>query len=95
MANFEKYGFHEHAAQFHDCRSHQLGRVPGAPFCGVNAQVQDFGFVSDGTSYQEALDAILTFARQVGLAVVGSIESPIHGAAGNIEYLALLRKGTA
>jgi len=53
------------------------------------------GVVRDVALRKEALDAILSFAHEVGLEVVGSIESPIHGAAGNIEYLALLRKGTA
>ena len=53
------------------------------------------GVVRDATLRAGALDAILTFAREIGLQVVGSIESPIHGAAGNIEYLALLRKTAA
>jgi len=50
------------------------------------------GVVRDAALRKEALDGILTFARAAGLEVVGSIESPIHGAAGNLEYLALLRK---
>jgi 23S rRNA (cytidine1920-2'-O)/16S rRNA (cytidine1409-2'-O)-methyltransferase len=53
------------------------------------------GVVRDAALRQEALDAIVAFARAAGLEVVGSIESPIHGAAGNIEYLTLLRKGSA
>ena len=53
------------------------------------------GVVRDAALRKEALDAILAFARGTGLEVVRSIESPIHGAAGNIEYLALLRKGAA
>jgi 23S rRNA (cytidine1920-2'-O)/16S rRNA (cytidine1409-2'-O)-methyltransferase len=53
------------------------------------------GVVRDATLRASALDAILSFAREIGLEVIGSIESPIHGAAGNIEYLALLRKGPA
>lgn len=53
------------------------------------------GIVRDAALRKEALDAILAFARETGLEVVGSIESPIHGAAGNIEYLTLLRKGAA
>jgi 23S rRNA (cytidine1920-2'-O)/16S rRNA (cytidine1409-2'-O)-methyltransferase len=53
------------------------------------------GVVRDESLRKEALDAILAFARAAGLEVVGSIESPIRGAAGNIEYLALLRKGAA
>src|ERR1700736_3757448 len=50
------------------------------------------GVVRDESLRKEALDAILAFAREAGLEVAGSIESPIHGAAGNIEYLTLLRK---
>jgi 23S rRNA (cytidine1920-2'-O)/16S rRNA (cytidine1409-2'-O)-methyltransferase len=50
------------------------------------------GIVRDAALRHEALDGILAFARDAGLEVVGSIESPIHGAAGNIEYLALMRK---
>jgi len=53
------------------------------------------GVVRDDALRKEALDAILAFARDAGLEVIGSIESPIHGAAGNVEYLALLRKGSA
>jgi 23S rRNA (cytidine1920-2'-O)/16S rRNA (cytidine1409-2'-O)-methyltransferase len=53
------------------------------------------GVVRDAALRQDALDAIVAFARDAGLEVVGSIESPIHGAAGNLEYLTLLRKGAA
>jgi 23S rRNA (cytidine1920-2'-O)/16S rRNA (cytidine1409-2'-O)-methyltransferase len=53
------------------------------------------GVVRDAALRQEALDGILAFARELGLEVVGSMESPIQGAAGNIEYLALMRKGPA
>lgn len=35
-----------------------------------------------------ALEGILAFAREIGLDVAGSIESPIAGAAGNREFLA-------
>ena len=51
------------------------------------------GVVRDDALRKEAVDGILAFAREAGLEVVGAIESPIHGAAGNLEYLALLRKG--
>ncbi len=50
------------------------------------------GIVRDAALRTEAVDGILAFAREAGLEVVGSIESPIQGAAGNLEYLALLRK---
>jgi 23S rRNA (cytidine1920-2'-O)/16S rRNA (cytidine1409-2'-O)-methyltransferase len=53
------------------------------------------GVVRDAALRQEALDGILAFASELGLEVAGSIESPIHGAAGNIEFLALMRKGPA
>jgi len=53
------------------------------------------GVVRDATARQEALDGILAFAREIGLEVVGFIESPITGASGNIEYLALFRKTPA
>src|ERR1700683_1619987 len=53
------------------------------------------GVVRAAALRQEGLDGILAFARELGLEVVGSMESPIQGAAGNIEYLALMRKGPA
>ncbi len=52
------------------------------------------GVVRDGELRIEALEGVLAFAREAGLEVAGSVESPIHGAAGNIEYLALMRKGS-
>jgi len=52
------------------------------------------GVVRDDALRKATVDGVLAFAREAGLAVFGSIESPIHGAAGNIEYLALLRKGS-
>lgn len=52
------------------------------------------GVVRDEALRKEAIAGILAFASESGLEVVGSIESPIHGAAGNIEYLALMRKGS-
>ena len=53
------------------------------------------GIVRDAALRKEAVDSIVEFARSAGLEVAGSIESPIHGAAGNIEYLTLLKKVTA
>lgn len=53
------------------------------------------GVVRDAVLRKEAVDGVIAFAREAGLEVPGSIESPIHGAAGNIEYLTLLRKGAA
>ena len=53
------------------------------------------GIVRDATLRREAVEGILDFAREAGLEVIGAIESPITGAEGNIEYLALMRRGPA
>ena len=53
------------------------------------------GIVRDAMLRREAVDGILAFAREAGLEVIGAIESPITGAEGNIEYLALMRRGPA
>lgn len=53
------------------------------------------GIVRDAALRKDALDSIIAFARATGLEVAGSIESPITGATGNIEYLALMRKRSA
>jgi 23S rRNA (cytidine1920-2'-O)/16S rRNA (cytidine1409-2'-O)-methyltransferase len=47
------------------------------------------GIVGDPVQRQTAVDRVLAAARELGLEVVGAIESPIQGAAGNHEYLAL------
>jgi 23S rRNA (cytidine1920-2'-O)/16S rRNA (cytidine1409-2'-O)-methyltransferase len=52
------------------------------------------GIVRDAALRMQAVEGVLTFAREAGLVVAGPVESPIHGAAGNIEYLALMRKGS-
>lgn len=49
------------------------------------------GIVRDAELRREALDQILNSADELGLEVVGAIESPIKGAAGNQEFLALFR----
>jgi len=49
------------------------------------------GIVRDENLRYETVDAILQFARELGLEVAGVIESPIEGADGNREYLALMR----
>jgi 23S rRNA (cytidine1920-2'-O)/16S rRNA (cytidine1409-2'-O)-methyltransferase len=49
------------------------------------------GIVRDDNLRRETVDAILEFARKIGLEVAGVIESPIEGAEGNREFLALLR----
>ncbi|MBI5480789.1 MAG: TlyA family RNA methyltransferase [Deltaproteobacteria bacterium] len=53
------------------------------------------GVVRDAVKRQEAVDAVLAFARARGWQVGGVVESPIPGPAGNIEFLALLRTPTA
>lgn len=53
------------------------------------------GVVGDPLLCQRAVERILDNARQLGLEVVGAIESPIQGAAGNQEYLAFLRHNPA
>jgi 23S rRNA (cytidine1920-2'-O)/16S rRNA (cytidine1409-2'-O)-methyltransferase len=49
------------------------------------------GIVGDPVQRQKAVERILDVALKLGLEIVGAIESPIQGAAGNHEYLALLR----
>ena len=49
------------------------------------------GIVRDEKMRREAVAGIVEFAESVGLDVVGTIESPIEGAAGNREYLALMK----
>jgi 23S rRNA (cytidine1920-2'-O)/16S rRNA (cytidine1409-2'-O)-methyltransferase len=45
------------------------------------------GIVRDETKRAAAVDAVVTFAREIGFDVRGVIESPIKGAEGNVEYL--------
>ncbi len=52
------------------------------------------GVVRDEALRHEALEGILEFARGLGLETVGSIESPIRGPAGNVEFLVLLHRGS-
>ncbi len=49
------------------------------------------GIVRDQNLRRETMETILDFARGLGLEVAGAIESPIEGAEGNREYLALMR----
>ena len=49
------------------------------------------GIVRDEKLRREAVAGIVEFAQSVGLDVAGTIESPIEGAAGNREYLALMK----
>jgi 23S rRNA (cytidine1920-2'-O)/16S rRNA (cytidine1409-2'-O)-methyltransferase len=45
------------------------------------------GIVRDDTKRAAAVEAVVTFAREIGFDVRGVIESPIKGAEGNVEYL--------
>jgi 23S rRNA (cytidine1920-2'-O)/16S rRNA (cytidine1409-2'-O)-methyltransferase len=46
------------------------------------------GIVRDEALRREALDGVLKFASEIGLEIIGAIESPIKGASGNQEFLA-------
>jgi len=46
------------------------------------------GIVRDEALRREALDGVLKFASEIGLNIIGVIESPIKGASGNQEFLA-------
>jgi len=49
------------------------------------------GIVRDDALRLGAVEDIVKFAESIGLKVAGTIESPIAGAAGNREYLALMK----
>jgi 23S rRNA (cytidine1920-2'-O)/16S rRNA (cytidine1409-2'-O)-methyltransferase len=49
------------------------------------------GVVKDEKQRREAVAGIVEFAQKIGLEVVGTVESPIEGAAGNREYLAFMK----
>jgi len=51
------------------------------------ADVGKGGIVRDETKRATAVDAVVTFAREIGFDVRGVIESPVKGAEGNVEYL--------
>jgi len=53
------------------------------------------GIVRDEAMRRAVLEELLQFARGIGLMVVGAIESPIAGAKGNREFLAMMRLGPA
>jgi 23S rRNA (cytidine1920-2'-O)/16S rRNA (cytidine1409-2'-O)-methyltransferase len=48
------------------------------------------GIVRDDAIRAAAVDGVVAFAKELGLAVEGLIESPIKGAEGNVEYLVSL-----
>jgi 23S rRNA (cytidine1920-2'-O)/16S rRNA (cytidine1409-2'-O)-methyltransferase len=49
------------------------------------------GIVRDAGLRRTALEGVLSFAREAGIEIVGSIDSPIEGARGNREFLAAMR----
>jgi 23S rRNA (cytidine1920-2'-O)/16S rRNA (cytidine1409-2'-O)-methyltransferase len=49
------------------------------------------GIVRDPLQRQRTVNQVLAIARKLSLAVAGAIESPLRGASGNHEFLALLR----
>ena len=53
------------------------------------------GIVRDTQQHERVVLEVNSFARQLGLKVEGVIESPIHGADGNVEFLALYSMRTA
>jgi 23S rRNA (cytidine1920-2'-O)/16S rRNA (cytidine1409-2'-O)-methyltransferase len=55
------------------------------------ANVGKGGIVRDPLRWRQAVEGVLDAARALGLDAVGTIESPIQGASGNHEFLALLR----
>jgi 23S rRNA (cytidine1920-2'-O)/16S rRNA (cytidine1409-2'-O)-methyltransferase len=50
------------------------------------------GIVRDPEKHSRVIDEVNSSARELGLNVKGVIESPIHGADGNVEFLALYQK---
>lgn len=51
------------------------------------------GLVRDPHVHVEVLEKLVSFSRELGLAVRGLTHSPLKGAAGNIEYFLLLGRG--
>lgn len=47
------------------------------------------GIVKDPAQHERVIAEVNSAAERLGLRVVGVIESPIHGADGNVEFLAL------
>jgi len=53
------------------------------------------GIVKDPAQHQRVVAEVNTAAERLGLRVVDVIESPIHGADGNVEFLALYETATS
>lgn len=50
------------------------------------------GVVRDDAVRQQAIDEIIAEATDLGLEFVGGIDCPVHGPAGNVEFLAYFRR---
>jgi 23S rRNA (cytidine1920-2'-O)/16S rRNA (cytidine1409-2'-O)-methyltransferase len=50
------------------------------------------GVVRDLAARQEAIDAVVAFVREAGLTVLGTLDSPVPGPAGNVEALLVARR---
>ncbi|MHB8907993.1 MAG: TlyA family RNA methyltransferase [Syntrophales bacterium] len=55
-------------------------------------EVGDHGVVREEALHRRVLAEIEAFSREIGLAVIGSCESPLTGPAGNREFFICLRK---
>jgi len=58
------------------------------------AQVRRGGVVRDPAVHREVLGTVLGAAREAGLVCRGLVPSPLLGPAGNVEFLALLARGS-
>lgn len=56
-------------------------------------QVGKGGVVRDEEARREAIDEVIGDAAQLGLTYVDGVDSPVHGPAGNVEFLAYFRRG--
>lgn len=52
------------------------------------------GIVRDPQKHARVIEEVNRVAKELGLQVRGVLESPIHGADGNVEFLALYEKGS-
>lgn len=50
------------------------------------------GIVRDSEKHEKVIEEIINFSQEIGLENLGLIESPIFGAEGNKEFLAMFRK---
>jgi 23S rRNA (cytidine1920-2'-O)/16S rRNA (cytidine1409-2'-O)-methyltransferase len=49
------------------------------------------GIVKDASERSRAVDEVGAYAEGIGLVVAGTVESPVRGAKGNVEYLMCMR----